>query len=203
MKIYQQYYSTLFLVMRDFRQQLIELSKEQEKATHRKLFEHLTSRVKSSTSMEEKCLRKGIPATLYSALKINKDSIGIRLVVDYIDDIYNCINAIKNLDNCKIVQEKDYVTHSKKNGYRSYHLILSVTTNYQDLDGNEHGHYYIEVQIRTLAMDAWASLEHELKYKHQIKNAEVIQRELKKCADDLAACDIQMKTIKELIDKEK
>ena len=100
------------------------------------------------------------------------------------------------------MKKKDYVTHSKKNGYRSYHLILNVTTNYRDLDGNDHGHYYIEVQIRTLAMDAWASLEHELKYKHQIKNAEVIQRELKKCADDLAACDIQMKTIKELIDKE-
>lgn len=202
MKIYQQYYSTLFKVMNDFRQQLYALNKEQEEQTHRKLFEHLIARVKSSRSMEEKCLRKGIPTTVYSALKTNKDSIGIRLVVDYIDDIYTCIKVIESLDNCKIVQKKDYINHAKKNGYRSYHLILNVTTNYYDLDGNPHGHYYVEIQLRTLAMDAWASLEHELKYKHQIKNAELISKELKKCADDLAACDIQMKTIKELIDKE-
>lgn len=190
MKIYQQYYSTLFKVMNDFRQQLYELNKQTEYKTHRKLFEHLIARVKNSKSMEEKCMRKGIPANTYSALKINKDAIGIRLVCDYIDDVYSCIKAIKQLDNCKVVEEKDYITHAKKNGYRSYHLILNVTTNYYDLDGNAHGHYYIEVQLRTLAMDAWASLEHELKYKHEVKNSELISKELKKCADDLAACDI-------------
>ena len=80
-------------------------------------------------------------------------------------------------------------------------MILNVTTPYKDVDGNVPGHYYAEIQLRTIAMDSWASLEHEMKYKHHIKNPERIGKELKRCADQLASCDVQMQTIRQLINE--
>ena len=97
---------------------------------------------------------------------------------------------------------KRKITKAKPNGYRSYHLILDVNENYQDVDGQNPGHFYVEIQLRTIAMDSWASLEHEIKYKHQIKNPERIGKELKRCADQLASCDIQMETIRQLIQED-
>ena len=91
--------------------------------------------------------------------------------------------------------------NAKPNGYRSYHLILDVTENYEDIDGQNPGHFYVEIQLRTIAMDSWASLEHEIKYKHHVKNPERISKELKRCADQLASCDVQMQTIRQLINE--
>lgn len=143
------------------------------------LYEHLIGRVKTEKSMIEKCKRKGLPITPYSALKENKDSIGIRVVCNFIDDIYTCIDLIKTWDRVTIVKEKDYITNAKPNGYRSYHMILEISCPQKDIDNNTPGRYYVEVQLRTIAMDTWASLEHEMKYKHQIKNPEMIGKELK------------------------
>lgn len=98
-----------------------------------------------------------------------------------------------------MVKEKDYITNAKPNGYRSYHMILDITVPEQDVDGNIPGHYFVEIQLRTIAMDNWASLEHEMKYRHQIKNPEMIGKELKRAADELASCDISMQTIRQLI----
>ena len=98
-----------------------------------------------------------------------------------------------------IFKEKDYINQVKSNGYRSYHLILEVETPYPDCYGKTPGKYFIEVQLRTIAMDSWASLEHQMKYKHEIKNSERIERELKRCADELASCDLTMQTIRNLI----
>ncbi|KRN58375.1 hypothetical protein IV45_GL000821 [Limosilactobacillus secaliphilus] len=74
-----------------------------------------------------------------------------------------------------------------------------MTTPYEDVDGNKPGHYFVEIQLRTIAMDSWASLEHEMKYKHHLKDPERIGRELKRCAEQLASCDVEMQTIRQLI----
>lgn len=76
---------------------------------------------------------------------------------------------------------------------------MDVVAPFEDVDGQQPGHFYVEIQLRTIAMDSWASLEHELKYKHNIKNPERIGKELKRCADQLASCDVQMQTIRQLI----
>ena len=80
-------------------------------------------------------------------------------------------------------------------------MILDVTAPYEDARGRDPGHFFIEIQLRTIAMDSWAALEHEMKYKHEVKNAALISRELKRCADELASCDLSMQTIRNLIRK--
>lgn len=182
--------------------QFTQLNKKYEKEHGERLYEHLRGRVKSESSMEDKCQRKDLPLTPQSALRENRDSVGLRVVCNFIDDIYTCIDFIKHWDNVSVYKEKDYITNAKPNGYRSYHMILNVTVPDEDVDGNVPGHYFVEVQLRTIAMDTWASLEHEMKYKHQIKNPEMIGRELKRVADELASCDVSMQTIRQLIREE-
>lgn len=166
------------------------------------LYEHLIGRVKRPESMIEKCQQKELPVTPKSALKENRDSVGIRVVCNFIDDIYTCIDLIKEWNDVEIVKQKDYITNAKPNGYRSYHMILDVERPEEDILGNTPGHYYVEVQLRTIAMDTWASLEHEMKYKHKIKNPEMIGKELKRVADELASCDVSMQTLRHLIREE-
>jgi GTP pyrophosphokinase len=168
------------------------------------LFEHLNGRVKNEASMIDKCERRHLPATPYSALHELTDAIGIRVVTTFRDDIDRVIHIIESFDDCEIVERKDYIHHVKPNGYRSYHLILSMETPYEDVCGSVPGHYFVEIQLRTIAMDTWASLEHQVSYKKNIdpKRAELLSQELKRCADELASCDISMQTIRNLI-KEK
>ena len=168
-----------------------------------KLYEHLSKRVKSEESMREKCIRKNLPQTSYSALHEIKDSIGIRIVCSFLDDIYENIENIKKLQGCKVVKEKDYIKHAKPNGYRSYHMILEVETPFKDVTGKIPGTFYAEIQLRTIAMDSWASLEHQLKYKKNIKNQDLIVNELKRCADELASCDLSMQTIRDLMSEDR
>lgn len=148
------------------------------------------------------CLAKVIEIDTYSALKRVKDSIGLRIVRGFVDDIYKTVDFLRQMPDVTIVTEKDYIQEAKPNGYRSYHLILEIETSFPDCLGNENGKYFVEIQLRTIAMDSWASLEHQMKYKHDITNAEMITRELKRCADELASCDLSMQTIRNLIQME-
>lgn len=115
------------------------------------------------------------------------------------DDIYKIIDVIKVIPGVSIYNEKDYILNSKSNGHRSYHLILQMETDFPDVLGNDKGTYFIEVLLRTIAQDSWASLEYQMKYKHDIKNPEMITSELKRCADELASYDLTMQTIRNLI----
>ena len=142
---------------------------------------------------------KGLPETPYSALNVITDAIGIRIVTRFIDDIYAIIHHLKASSDLTVVTEKDYIRNAKPNGYRSYHMILKAAVPYEDVRGNFPGEYYVEIQLRTIAMDMWASLEHQLKYKQNISNASMITSELKRCADELASCDVSMQTIRTLI----
>ena len=199
LNIYGEYAPTLNKILQELIQRFKDLNKNYEKQNGERLYEHLRGRIKGETSMEEKCRRKGLPLNEHSALRANRDSIGLRIVCNFIDDIYTCIDLIKQWDDATVFKEKDYITNAKPNGYRSYHMILDMTVPDKDVDGNVPEHYFVEIQLRTIAMDTWASLEHEMKYKHQIKNPEMIGRELKRVADELASCDVSMQTIRQLI----
>ena len=197
--IYGKYGVYLPKILDDLSQRIQEANNRVKQETGQKLFEHFNARVKQAASMEEKCQRKNLPRVPESALKEIRDAIGIRIVCGFIEDIYQTIEVLRQLEGCEIVLEKDYIRAAKPNGYRSYHLILEVETPYEDCHGQNPGRYFVEIQLRTIAMDSWASLEHQMKYKHEIKDSKRIVRELKRCADELASCDVTMQTIRNLI----
>ena len=197
--IYGKYGVYLPKILDDLSQRIQEANDRVKQETGQKLFEHFNARVKQAASMEEKCQRKNLPRVPVSALKEIRDAIGIRIVCGFIEDIYQTIEVFRQLEGCEIVLEKDYIRAAKPNGYRSYHLILEVETPYEDCHGQNPGRYFVEIQLRTIAMDSWASLEHQMKYKHEIKDSKRIVRELKRCADELASCDVTMQTIRNLI----
>ncbi len=188
------------LVLEEFLEKLKEAQTEYKKKTGFKICEHLDARIKDEDSMREKCHRKGVEESPEGALRQLYDSIGIRVITGFRDDIYVNVELLRNMEGVSIIEEKDYVHHAKENGYRSYHIILEYISSYPDIMGGYPGRYYIEVQIRTIAMDSWAALEHQLKYKKEMKgNVALIQSELKRVADELASCDVNMQTIRGLI----
>ena len=151
--------------------------------------EHCLCRIKSEESMREKCRRRGLPETTESALNEIQDAIGFRIVCVFLKDVYTIIDRLKDMKGFEVVKEKDYIRHVKPNGYRSYHLILRYK-----------GKYFVEFQIRTISMDTWAALEHQMKYKKDIGgNVNLITSELKRCADTLASTDISMQAIRDMI----
>jgi len=176
-----------------------DYSKAYEAAHGEKLYEHLICRIKNEKSAGEKLNRLGLPVDTQHALRSITDTIGIRIICLFIDDVYENVRQIKSLPGCTVVQEKDYIQNAKPNGYRSYHMILDVVTNEPDIEGNTPGHFYVEIQLRTIAMDTWAALEHEMKYKKSIRHQELIIPELRRCANELAACDVSMQTLKRII----
>ena len=149
------------------------------------------TRLKSSSSIIEKLHRKGIPFSLENLEEYIQDIAGIRIVCSYVDDIYTLAEAIVGQDDITLVEKKDYIANPKPNGYRSLHLIVSVPMFFsqQKMDMK------VEVQIRTIAMDFWASLEHQIKYKKEIPDQENIVAKLKSCADDIARIDEEMMDI--------
>lgn len=197
--IYGPYGASLQHVMNDLVQQIQSYSAAIKEQSGEAAYEHLLYRIKSSDSMEEKCRRKGLEPTAHAALRDIHDAIGLRIVCCFLDDVYQNIACIKAIPGVCVVEEKDYIQNVKPNGYRSYHMIVEVEGPYEDVDGQNPGHFFAEIQLRTIAMDSWASLEHQMKYKHDVKNPEMIVRELKRCADELAACDLSMQTIRNLI----
>ena len=200
--IYGTYEQLLPGVLEHFLGELEKLNEQTKQLTGEGIYEHLHTRVKSDSSMREKCDRRGLPQTARSALRDIMDAIGVRVITRFIDDIMDIVEYIRGIQGVEVVTEKDYIRNAKPNGYRSYHMILSVEVPWRDIDGEEPGHCFIEVQLRTLAMDSWASLEHQLKYKKDIRNQKLIVSELKRCADELAGCDLSMQTIRNLIRSE-
>ena len=159
---------------------------------------YIISRVKSEDSMKDKLLRKGLDVTVENAFTKVYDAAGIRIICSYIDDVYNVVDMLKKCRDLKVINEKDYIKHPKPNGYRSYHIIFELSL---DIAGDIYP-VYVEIQIRTIAMDFWSALEHEIKYKKNIKNPELIAEELKNCADQIATLDLNMQTIRNMINEE-
>ena len=121
---------------------------------------------------------------------------GIRVVCSYVDDIYMLAQALAKQDDITVIKEKDYIKNPKPNGYRSYHMIVSVPVFFSDRTKN----MAVEVQIRTIAMDFWASLEHQLKYKQEVPNQMDIVKQLSECAEQIASVDKKMWMVRQQIE---
>ncbi len=157
--------------------------------------EHCKGRIKSEESMIEKLNRKGYDVTVNNALTKIHDAVGVRIICGFVKDVYDLVELIRSLDDLEIIEEKDYISNPKPNGYRSYHIIVKMSISMPD------GVIKLpaEIQLRTIAQDSWAALEHQLKYKKTIKNVELIQKELKRCADEMASTDLTLQTVREMI----
>ena len=163
---------------------------------NRNPIEMIKSRIKSPESIIEKLYRKDFPISMESVLENINDVAGIRVICSFIDDIYEVAHMLVSQDDVKLVEIKDYIKNPKENGYRSYHMIVEVPVFFT----NRKQCMRVEVQLRTIAMDFWASLEHQMKYKKDIKNADEIFDELKLCADIISKTDIKMQNINKRIE---
>lgn len=159
-------------------------------------FESIHCRIKTPSSVVEKLKRRGFPITLNSIEENLNDVAGIRVICSFIDDIYSLSERLCAQDDVKVIEVKDYIKNPKENGYRSLHLILEIPIFLL----NEKKFMRVEVQFRTIAMDFWASLEHKVRYKKEICDAEAISSELKACAEEINALDVRMQEIKRKID---
>lgn len=128
-----------------------------------------------------------------------KDIAGVRVICSFPEDIYMLADCLLNQDDIKLIEKKDYIKNPKKSGYRSLHLIIEVPIFLQD----EKKSMKVEVQLKTIAMDFWASLEHKLRYKKNIapEEAEIISKELLECSEISADLDKRMENICNQIDK--
>ncbi len=156
------------------------------------------TRLKSQTSILEKMNRIGYAPTVENIVTHLNDIAGVRVICAYVDDIYEIADALIRQDDIHLIRKKDYIANPKPNGYRSLHLIVSVPVFFAE----SRKEMKVEVQIRTIAMDFWASLEHQIKYKKDISNAEEIIGRLKNCADVIAETDLEMQKIRRQIEKE-
>ncbi len=166
---------------------------------NRNPFESIKSRLKSPLSIYEKLRRKGYPVTVENIEKHLNDVAGIRVICSFPDDIYRLADLISKQDDIEVLGRKDYIKNPKPNGYRSLHLILGIPI----FLSREKKFMRVEVQLRTIAMDFWASLEHKLKYKKDIADGEDIAAQLKNCSDFIEALDYQMQGIRDRIDAAK
>lgn len=157
---------------------------------------HVESRLKSIQSMMEKLSRKHYAVSMQSAVENLTDIAGIRVICSYVQDVYTVARLLTTQDDVKLVEIRDYIREPKPNGYRSLHLIVEIPVFLQA------GRMMVpvEVQIRTIAMDFWASLEHSMRYKGAGEVPEDICDELHEVGQDIAALDRRMQSIHDRID---
>lgn len=174
-----------------------QFSLEQE----RNHIETIKTRLKSPESIIEKLQRKNYPLSVASIESNLDDVAGVRVICPFIQDIYILYQCLCKQDDIRIVEIKDYIKNPKPNGYRSLHLIIEVPIFLQ----NEKRLMRVEVQLRTIAMDFWASLEHRLRYKKDLNEelAAMLSEELKQCAEESAGLDLRMGIVKDTIEKYK
>ena len=158
----------------------------------------IQSRLKSPDSILDKMLRKKLPFTLEAIENNIFDIAGIRVVCSFVDDIYMLADCLLQQDDITLIERKDYIKNPKESGYRSLHMIVEVPI----FLSNEKRYMRVEVQLRTIAMDFWASLEHKLRYKKDIpaETADAIARQLQDCAEVVARTDKQMYDIRKQIE---
>lgn len=156
------------------------------------------ARIKRAESMQRKLAQRGLPLTAASALRDVHDAAGVRLICPFQQDIYRTAALLREIPGVRVLREKDYIQSPKPNGYRSSHMILSLPLRF--LPVQPEFPVFFEVQLRTLAMDCWASIEHQVKYKQEVPDQRLIVQELKKCADEITSTDLSLETIRNLIE---
>ena len=171
------------------------LNDELSLARKRNPIEFIKTRIKKPDSIATKLKRKGLPITVEAAMKNLNDVAGVRVICAFLDDIYRVADMFTAQDDDRLIKTKDYIKKPKENGYRSLHLIIEVPVYFSD----HKEQLRVEVQIRTIAMDFWASLEHQVKYKRNVRDAEDIVYELRACADVINRTDFHMQSIRDRI----
>ncbi len=192
---YQELMMMYNCAIREVRTKLEVLNADLSVRYKRNPIEFMSYRIKKPASLIQKMKSRGLPVSV-SAIEGNiNDVAGIRVICSFIDDIYAVAAMLTQQDDITLIETKDYIKNPKSNGYRSLHLIVEIPVFFSDRKKDMR----VEVQIRTIAMDFWASLEHQLKYKQSISNEDVIVAELKECAEDIAATDRRMMEIRDKI----
>jgi len=172
----------------------IEILNNEFKLAHQyNPIEHVTSRIKSPQSIAKKMRHNGRELTVENIVKYINDVAGIRIICSFTSDIYRIADLLAKQNDVQVLKVKDYIMQPKENGYTSYHMIVSVPIYLSNTMVNTK----VEVQIRTIAMDFWASLEHKIYYKFEGNAPERIRKELKECADIVAFLDKKMLAINE------
>ena len=194
---FQQAMKRYTCAIREVKTKLEVLNDELSVKNQRNPIEMIKSRVKKPKSIVEKLQRRGFEISLESMEKNLDDVAGIRIICSFLDDIYEVADMLIRQDDVKVIAVKDYIQNPKPNGYRSYHMIIEIPVFFSD----SKKPIRVEVQIRTIAMDFWASLDHQLKYKKSfIDDNGEISEELKQCAEVIAGTDVKMLEIRKKIE---
>ena len=155
----------------------------------------IKTRLKSPVSIREKLTRRGLPVTVDTIEQNLNDVAGVRVICSFPEDVYTLTRALLSQDDITVIEKKDYIATPKPNGYRSLHLIVAVPI----FLAHEKRTMRVEIQLRTIAMDFWASLEHQLRYKKDTPFTEDMRKELKFCAELSAELDRRMDALRELV----
>ena len=183
--------------MREVETKLRVLNDEFQIRSQRNPIEFIKCRLKTPPSIMEKLQRRGLDKTFEAVLENINDIAGVRVVCSFIDDIHAITDMLIKQDDITLIEKKDYINSPKANGYRSMHLVVEVPVFFSD----KKRAMRVEVQIRTIAMDFWASLEHQIHYKQNHNAPDHIIQELKECADVISSTDFKMQNIqKQLCD---
>lgn len=181
--------------VREVRTKLEVLNDELSVRYNRNPIEFIKTRIKKPLSIVNKMKKRGLEISIDSMMENLNDVAGVRVICCFIDDIYDVARWLASQDDIRLLQVKDYIKNPKPNGYRSLHLIVEIPVFFSK--GKQL--MRVEVQIRTIAMDFWASLDHQLRYKKDVPDSEKIMEELKECADVIAETDSRMQKIREKI----
>lgn len=169
------------------------MNEEQFLANGRKPIQMITSRIKKQQSVVDKMKRHGYPLTVENAITKLHDIAGVRAICAFENDAYQMAEILLKHEDITLLHKKDFIANPKQSGYRSLHLIISVpiylAAGKRDVK--------VEVQLRTISMDFWASIEHELRYKQKIKFPEELNQEIRECADLSAQLDARMAKLHE------
>lgn len=157
--------------------------------------EHIKGRIKTPESIVKKLKRHGYESTIDNMIRYVNDIAGIRVICSFASDIYQIAEMISNQSDIKVISVKDYIVNPKASGYKSYHMLVSVPVYLSDRIENTK----VEIQIRTVAMDFWASLEHKIHYKFEGNAPEHIKEELVECAQMVSELDARMLALNEEI----
>src|SRR5690625_1323929 len=153
--------------------------------------EHVNTRVKSAESLIKKVTRKGLPLSLEAIQENIRDIAGMRIICSFVSDIYRISDMIHNQADIEVIEVKDYIKNPKPNGYQSLHTILRIPVFMSD----RTTYVYVEMQIRTIAMEFWASLEHKIYYKYNKQVPKHLTRQLKEAATTVSELDRKMEHI--------
>ena len=193
--VYQSVMMRYHCAILEMRTKLEVLSRDMSVRYRRNPIEFIESRLKKPSSIARKLEKMGYEVTVQNMTEHLSDIAGIRVLCAYIDDIYEIARMLAHQKDVEIITVKDYIKHPKDNGYRSYHMIVEIPVYFSDAVRPVR----CEIQIRTIAMDFWATLDHDMQYKKQVEDAEQIMQELKDCADIIHQTDEKMMRLRERI----